>query len=271
MEMGKLTHNSGLPDAESRTSNFAKNGFRTAGFTSQIVHILWYCICYLCRADRCMKNTLLFISMGLLLSSCSLFKKTAKAPAVQPASTSISTPPPQKERTVRKAAVEDEKPEAIPQPGNDVTNIPVISPEMFYELQFKYAILLDIPVEEMMDHELIRFMEHWYGTHYRMGGVDTNGIDCSGFTIQYMRYFHQIDLPRTSRDQYAQATRVDKQALKEGDLVFFRTGRKKVISHVGVYLRNNKFAHASTSSGVMISDLDEPYYHARFVGAGRYY
>ena len=64
---------------------------------------------------------------------------------------------------------------------------------------------------------------------------------------------------------------MDKAELKEGDLVFFRTGRKKVISHVGVYIRNNKFAHASTSNGVMISDLDEPYYSSRYAGAGRYH
>ena len=165
----------------------------------------------------------------------------------------------------------EENQAAIPQPGTEVTNIPAISPEMFYDLQFKYAILLDIPVEQMMDHEFIRFMEHWYGTHYRMGGTDTTGIDCSGFAIQYMRYFHQIDLPRTSREQYAQTTRISKTELQEGDLVFFRTGRKKVISHVGVYLRNNKFAHASTSNGVMISDLDEPYYSSRYAGAGRYH
>lgn len=215
-----------------------------------------------------MKHTLLYIALGLLLSSCSLFKKTAKSPVVQPVAATKQEP--RKEYPSKKAVPEESKEEAIPQPGSEVTNIPVISPEMYYDLQFKYAILLDIPVEQMMDHEFIRFMEHWYGTHYRMGGIDTNGIDCSGFAIQYMRYFHNVDLPRTSRDQYAQAVHVPKNELREGDLVFFRTGRKKVISHVGVYLRNNKFAHASTSNGVMISDLDEPYYHSRFVGAGRY-
>ncbi len=216
-----------------------------------------------------MKNTLLFISLSLLLSSCSLFKKAVKAPAAQSSGTERTVP--SRQAAPGKSQPVEENQAAIPQPGTEVTNIPAISPEMFYDLQFKYAILLDIPVEQMMDHEFIRFMEHWYGTHYRMGGTDTTGIDCSGFAIQYMRYFHQIDLPRTSREQYAQTIRISKNELKEGDLVFFRTGRKKVISHVGVYLRNNKFAHASTSNGVMISDLDEPYYSSRYAGAGRYH
>ena len=67
-----------------------------------------------------------------------------------------------------------------------------------------------------------------------------------------------LNLPRTSREQYAASQRVDKEDLREGDLVFFNTSGG--VSHVGVYLINNKFVHASTSSGVMISDLNEDYY-----------
>jgi lipoprotein Spr len=74
-------------------------------------------------------------------------------------------------------------------------------------------------------------------------------------------------LPRTSREQAAYCKEIQKEELKEGDLVFFNTGRG--ISHVGLYMANNKFVHASTSMGVVISSLDEPYWKRRYVKSGR--
>jgi len=147
---------------------------------------------------------------------------------------------------------------------------PVDKTEGFYSLQFKYAILLDAPVEEMLDHQLIEFLESWYGTPYKMGGVDKTGVDCSAFVQSLMLTMYGVNVPRTSQEQYDQCKRISKNKMVEGDLVFFRTQKKKGVSHVGVYLRNNKFVHASTSSGVMISDLGEEYYSKRFVGSGRY-
>ena len=141
--------------------------------------------------------------------------------------------------------------------------------EKLYNLQFKYAILLDAPVEEMQDHRLISFLENWYGTRYRMGGADKSGIDCSAFVQTFMMFMYNVSMARTSREQYLQCDRILKSDLQEGDLVFFRTQRKKGITHVGVYLRNNKFVHASTSSGVMISDMNEAYFAQRFASAGR--
>ena len=78
---------------------------------------------------------------------------------------------------------------------------------------------------------------------------------------------YNITLPRTAKNQYNSSTKVRKQDLKQGDLVFFNTTGG--ISHVGVYLGNNKFVHASASSGVMISDLDEAYFKRRYIGAAR--
>ncbi|MFN9802446.1 MAG: C40 family peptidase, partial [Bacteroidota bacterium] len=76
--------------------------------------------------------------------------------------------------------------------------------------------------------------------------------------------------PRTSREQYEVSELIDREELKEGDLVFFHTrGRRNAITHVGVYLQNNTFVHASTSNGVSISDLDETYWKPRFRGGGR--
>jgi cell wall-associated NlpC family hydrolase len=142
------------------------------------------------------------------------------------------------------------------------------SEKSFDQLQFKYAILLDVPVEEVADEKLFTFIESWYGTPYRYGGFSKDGVDCSGFTQALMSNMYQLNLPRISAEQYNQSKRISKKELKEGDLVFFKTNGSS-ISHVGVYLRNNKFVHASTSSGVMINDLNDDYYARRFAGSGR--
>jgi lipoprotein Spr len=76
-----------------------------------------------------------------------------------------------------------------------------------------------------------------------------------------------VVLPRTARSQYEMGVKIKKEQLQQGDLVYFNTTGG--ISHVGVYLSNNKFVHAATSAGVMISDLDDMYYKKRFLGANR--
>jgi cell wall-associated NlpC family hydrolase len=143
--------------------------------------------------------------------------------------------------------------------------------EDFSLLQFKYAIIEDAAVEEMQNEKLLGFMEEWYGAKYHFGGNGKDGIDCSAFVSTLMSAVYGINnLPRISKDQYAATPRIAKKQLQEGDLVFFHTygKRKKAVTHVGVYLRNNKFIHASIS-GVMISDLSDGYYAAHYVGAGR--
>lgn len=159
------------------------------------------------------------------------------------------------------------------QPNAVVTESTVtsnMSVEMLVTQQFKYAILLDIPVEDIANNKLIQYIDSWYGTPYRYGGNDKNGIDCSAFVQTFMQYIYGIALARISAEQYRQSKRIDKEDLEEGDLVFFITrGRRAGVSHVGIYLCNNKFVHASTSGGVMISDLAEPYYQQHYSGAGR--
>ncbi len=143
--------------------------------------------------------------------------------------------------------------------------------ETYSPLQFKYAILIDAPVEQMDNEKLLQFMDEWYGARYHYGGTDKDGIDCSAFVSLLMATVYGINgLPRMSKDQYVATSRISKNNLQEGDLVFFHTyGRKKkTITHVGVYLRNNKFVHASVS-GVMISSLEDDYYYHHYVGAGR--
>jgi lipoprotein Spr len=162
-----------------------------------------------------------------------------------------------------------------PSEENMISDLPrknrkAIGIELSAPLQFKYAILLDVPVEMINDNKLLELIDSWYGTRYKYGGENRQGVDCSGFTQSFMSSYYNVDLSRRSEDQYLQSTKIKKKKLRQGDLVFFKTrGAKGGISHVGIYLCNNKFVHAATSSGVMISDLDEDYYKARYAGGGR--
>ncbi|MBZ4190826.1 C40 family peptidase [Niabella sp. 3A5MI-3] len=135
------------------------------------------------------------------------------------------------------------------------------------ELQKKYAAILNVLPNSIINNDLLETMDDWYGTRYQYGGTSKYGIDCSAFTREMYRGAYGIELPRTAREQYGKARKISATELKEGDLVFFNTTGG--VSHVGMYLGNNKFVHASTSKGVTISDLYETYYISRFIGAGR--
>ena len=143
-----------------------------------------------------------------------------------------------------------------------------INVEKANPLLLKYAIILDTYIENVTNTKLFLEIDEWWGTNYCMGGTTKNCVDCSGFTGNVVRNIYKIILPRTAAEQYTASNRVDKDNLKEGDLVFFKT-KKGYVNHVGIYLCNNKFVHASTSSGVMISDLDEHYWQGKFAGGGR--
>ncbi|MES2733064.1 MAG: NlpC/P60 family protein [Bacteroidota bacterium] len=116
---------------------------------------------------------------------------------------------------------------------------------------------------------LISSIYSWLGTPHSDGGNTKAGIDCSGFVQAVAREVYGIQLKRNAAEIYEYNTvRISRQNLREGDLVFFRMDGHH-ISHVGIYLKNNAFAHASTSKGVTISSLDEPYYAKTFYQAGR--
>jgi hypothetical protein len=138
----------------------------------------------------------------------------------------------------------------------------------FSSLQFKYAAILGLNAEEISNLDLFEFIDEWYGTRYCMGGTTKKCIDCSALVQILFSEIYETQVPRTAREQYKVVKRISLTELQEGDLLFFNT-RGRGISHVGVYLANNKFFHSATSSGVMISDLYEPYFIKRLVGAGR--
>jgi len=135
-------------------------------------------------------------------------------------------------------------------------------------LQLKYAIVMDMPAEELTNIPLLEIMDKWWGTRYCIGGSTMNCIDCSAFTQVIMKEIYNIQLPRTSQEQFNMMQPIPIDELQEGDLVFFNTGGRG-ISHVGVYMQNNKFLHASTSQGVTISDLNDKYWNPKFRGGGR--
>ena len=134
-------------------------------------------------------------------------------------------------------------------------------------IQFKYALMLDVEVELIRDLNLFAFIEEWWGTNYKYGGSDKDGIDCSAFCGKLAEAVYQKVLPRTAREQYAASSRLTREELTEGDLVFFNT--RGGVSHVGLYLGNNYFVHSSTNKGVIISSLNDDYYNRKFIGGGR--
>jgi cell wall-associated NlpC family hydrolase len=114
---------------------------------------------------------------------------------------------------------------------------------------------------------LVRVAMGFLGAPYRLGGSSVKGLDCSGFVKKIYQFFN-IDLPRTAFEQSHLGLCVPRNELTEGDLLFFNTRRK--LGHVGIYIGNNEFVHASSRKrGVRIDNLNTPYFDKRFVKAVR--
>jgi hypothetical protein len=229
-----------------------------------------------------MNKPLIILPLMVGIISCSTMKRSTSAGAGSKTNSTTKTDSKSSPAFIENISIKPEKQhsrqETVSKPvvlqtsstdttsGFEDNSLPV---EFSETLQFKYAILLNVPVEEVTNRHQIEYIESWYGTPYRMGGSDRSGIDCSAFTQNLLASLYGLSIARTSKEQYASCKRIKRDDLEEGDLVFFYTTRKKVISHVGVYLCNNKFIHASVSSGVMISDLNDEYFAKRYMGAGR--
>ena len=127
---------------------------------------------------------------------------------------------------------------------------------------------LGIEREEGDNEALYDAIQSWIGTPYRYGGTTKAGIDCSGFVGNiYLEVFNK-KLQRVANDMQQDCTLISRSELKEGDLVFF-TNSKGRVSHVGIYLKNDIFAHSSTSRGVIISRLGDSYWSKHFYKGGR--
>lgn len=116
--------------------------------------------------------------------------------------------------------------------------------------------------------KIIATAKQYLGVPYLWGGSTPSGFDCSGY-VQYVFAKHGYSLPRTSKQQWTVGTSVAKSNLKEGDLVFFANTYTTGISHLGIYVGNNQFIHASSSQGVVISSLSNSYWASHYYGAKR--
>jgi murein DD-endopeptidase / murein LD-carboxypeptidase len=127
--------------------------------------------------------------------------------------------------------------------------------------------IMGVALSATSNMKLFHFVYDWIGTPYRFGGSSRKGIDCSAFTKELYSQVFNMDIQRNSRDIFSMVTPVGRDDLQEGDLVFFKIHSRR-ISHVGIYLGNNRFAHAS-SRGVAINSLDDAYYSRYFYRGGR--
>ena len=114
--------------------------------------------------------------------------------------------------------------------------------------------IMGVALSATSNMKLFHFVYDWIGTPYRFGGSSKKGIDCSAFTKELYSEVFNMDIERSSRDIFSMVSPVNKDDLKEGDLVFFDFDGKK-FSHVGVYLQNGYIVHASSTKGVMIVPL----------------
>lgn len=119
-----------------------------------------------------------------------------------------------------------------------------------------------------LKRELRNEIKNWLGTPYKYGGNTKKGVDCSGFVQAIYMEVYELKLARTSKDMYAASKPIKMKELREGDLIFFNYEGKGV-SHVGIYLADNKYVHASASKGVVISDITDTFVKKKIVGAGR--
>ncbi|HRO47524.1 NlpC/P60 family protein [Agriterribacter sp.] len=224
-----------------------------------------------------MRYLLLLVGIAIVGSSCSSLKSTSRsAPAASRNNGQQGSPKFLNDITITTngsaAAVKRHEEEIPYMPENYTSSKPYIFPAFTIEqggpLQFKYAIKMDVEVERLANRDLYKFIESWWGTPYRMGGATQRGVDCSAFTQTLISVIYGLQIPRTASEQKVFSAVIGEDELREGDLVFFNT-RGRGVSHVGIYLQDNKFVHAASSGGVMISSLNETYWHKRLISAGR--
>jgi lipoprotein Spr len=116
---------------------------------------------------------------------------------------------------------------------------------------------------------LKKIADSYIGTRYKSGGESRAGVDCSGFVCLVFKELNRARLPRSSGKQWKLGNTVSPAQARVGDLIFFRGGMFGTINHVGIYMGDNTFIHASTSSGVIYSSLDDQYYKTHFAGIRR--
>lgn len=141
------------------------------------------------------------------------------------------------------------------------------SNEASKDVMTKYATLIGVSEKEL-DKKLIRFVDTWYSVPYKWGGGEKSGVDCSHLVCRIYKDVYDKKIAGTAGDLEKMSDHVKESKLKQGDLVFFKIESEK-ISHVGVYIANERFVHASVKKGVVISSLEDKYYKKYFYSGGR--
>ena len=139
------------------------------------------------------------------------------------------------------------------------------------ELKY-FASKLRTKKEQITNTKLYVFIKSWESTTYLLGGENKNGIDCSSLMQELFKYVYKESLPRTSGEMFVDRKfrpLKENEFLEEGDLVFFKIDQTKIVSHVGIYLKNSKFYSASSTEGCSISNIDSNYWKKYYIGASR--
>ena len=123
------------------------------------------------------------------------------------------------------------------------------------------------PAADTRVARLRRAAEAYIGVRYKLGGQSRRGMDCSGFIRQVFAETYGMRLPRSSRGMWKLGRSIDREDLRPGDLVFFRS--MGIIDHSGIYMGHNYFIHSASSVGVSYSTLDAPYFGSHYAGARR--
>lgn len=131
-----------------------------------------------------------------------------------------------------------------------------------------YSKKFGIELHRQSNLKLYAAVDHWIGVKYKYASCSKTGVDCSCLVNALYREAYQCNPPRDTKGLYESMRKIDRDELREGDLVFFKMKGKKV-DHVGVYLSSHKFVHASTKSGVMVSSLDDEHFKKTFKTGGR--
>ena len=166
--------------------------------------------------------------------------------------------------------------------GNQKTEIPKVNEVVEDETSNIPSTVSSSDAQEILNklqnvtgtnNKKLKFLEEivsYLNTPYRYGGESRSGIDCSAFTQKIYKNSLNVIIPRTAREQYrAWDSFSDKDKLRFGDLIYFDTSTIYFPGHVGIYLDDNLFAHASSSRGVIVSSLENEYYLDRYIGANR--
>jgi lipoprotein Spr len=194
-----------------------------------------------------MKNKLLFpfIFLSLLISSCSSLREHIKE---------------------QQRASHNENNFEI-ESDSDNNNASYTENKSFSQ---EYSKKLGIELSGKEDPKLIKEVYEWIGTPYLWGGITKGkGVDCSGMVMQIYLTVYNIKLERNALHMMNDVNIINKKDLKTGDLIFFKTMGDNKVSHVALYINDNKFVHASSSRGVMVNDLDETYYAKHYYKCGR--